>query len=72
MEVDEFLYYLVGVKDALLQEINSELHLGLAERDVAISTIDKELEQKKGAGACMYCIVEMNQMENSIRGTRFL
>jgi hypothetical protein len=32
METDEFLYHLVGVKDALLQEINLGLHLGLAKK----------------------------------------
>lgn len=47
MESDEILYYLVGVKDALLQEINSELNLGLALEDVKDETIKKELEKRR-------------------------
>jgi hypothetical protein len=47
IEIDEFLYHLVGVKDALLQEINSELHLCLARRDVNIGRINRELNQQR-------------------------
>jgi hypothetical protein len=50
MEIDECLYHLISVKDALLQEINSELHLGLAERDVTLRAINTELNQR-GADA---------------------
>jgi hypothetical protein len=51
MDIDECLYHLVGVKDALLQEINNELHLGLRQRDVNLETINKELSQRGGANA---------------------
>jgi hypothetical protein len=47
MEIDEILYHLVGVKDALLQQINSELNLGLAIEKVKLDTINKELNLKK-------------------------
>jgi hypothetical protein len=46
MEADEFFYHLVGVKEALLQEINSKLNLGLLEKDVKLETINKELNQR--------------------------
>lgn len=42
IELDEFLYYLVGVKDALLQEINSEFHLGVAPQDVKEESINSK------------------------------
>jgi hypothetical protein len=41
---------MIGIKDALLQEINNVLHLGLAQRDVNLGTINKELDQR-GADA---------------------
>ena len=47
-DIDEYLYHLFGVKDALLQEINNELHLGLAQKDVNLVAINKELD-KRGA-----------------------
>jgi hypothetical protein len=47
MEIDEFLYHLIGVKDALLQEINCRLHLSLARKEVMIEAINKELNQKR-------------------------
>jgi hypothetical protein len=46
MDIDEFLYHLVGVRDALLQEINNELHLGLEPKEINLETINKELNQK--------------------------
>ncbi len=49
-DIDECLYHLIGVKDALLQEINSKLNLGLAQRDVNLVAINKELG-KRGANA---------------------
>jgi hypothetical protein len=49
-DIDEYLYHLIGVKDALLQEINNELHLDLAQRDVNLVAINKELG-KRGANA---------------------
>lgn len=36
MEIHRFLYYLVGVKDARLQEINCEFHLGLSYTSILI------------------------------------
>lgn len=51
MEIDEILYYLVVVKDALLQEINSELNLGLEAKRVSIETINEKLTQKKKGAA---------------------
>jgi hypothetical protein len=50
IEIDECLYHLIGVKDALLQEINSELHLCLAQRHVNLGTINEKLNQR-GADA---------------------
>jgi hypothetical protein len=47
MEIDEFLYQLIGVKDALLQEINCELHLGFTLEEVRIETVNNELKQKR-------------------------
>jgi hypothetical protein len=47
MEIDEILYHLVGVKDALLQEINSELQLDLAQKDVNLGAINRELNQRR-------------------------
>jgi hypothetical protein len=37
---------MTGVKDTLLQENNNVLHLGLAQRDVNLGTINKELDQR--------------------------
>ena len=51
MELDEILYYLVGVKDALLQEINSKFKLGLAQRDVDEETVNTYLKSKRGRNA---------------------
>lgn len=48
MELDEILYYLVGVKEALLQEINSKFSLGLAQRDVNEESVNIHLKAKKG------------------------
>lgn len=45
IEIDELLYHLVGVRDALLQEINTELNLGLAQRDVNLGAINNRLNQ---------------------------
>jgi hypothetical protein len=47
MEIDEFLYQLIGVKDALLQEINCEFHLGIALDKVGIGEVNRELYQKR-------------------------
>ena len=47
MEIDEILYYMIGVKDALLQEINSELQLGLILKDVKLETVNEQLNQKR-------------------------
>jgi hypothetical protein len=49
-DIDEYLYHLIGVKDALLQEINNELHLDLAQRDASLGAINIKLNQK-GADA---------------------
>ncbi len=49
-DIDECLYHLVSVKDALLQEINNELHLGIEPRQVNLETINRNLNQK-GANA---------------------
>jgi hypothetical protein len=46
MEIDESLYNLVGVKDALLQEINCKFNLGLSPDEVWTKTINAELRQK--------------------------
>jgi hypothetical protein len=48
MEIDEFLYHLVGVKDALFQEINCEFHLGLSPDKVTSEKVKTELNQKQG------------------------
>ncbi len=50
MDIDEFLYHRVSVKDALLQEINNKLLLGLESRQVNLETINRNLNQK-GADA---------------------
>jgi hypothetical protein len=50
IEIDELLYHLVGVRDALLQEINTELNLGLPQRDVNLGAINNRLNQR-GANA---------------------
>jgi hypothetical protein len=49
-DIDEYLYHLIGVKDALLQEINNELHLDLAQRDANLGAINIKLNQR-GADA---------------------
>jgi hypothetical protein len=49
-DIDECLYHLISVKDALLQEINCELHLGFARNEVGIGAINRELNQE-GADA---------------------
>jgi hypothetical protein len=49
-DIDEYLYHLFGVKDALLQEINNELHLDLAQRDANLGAINIKLNQR-GADA---------------------
>src|SRR5687767_5353680 len=46
-DIDEYLYHLIGVKDALLQEINNELHLDLAQRDVNLGAINIKLNQRR-------------------------
>jgi hypothetical protein len=46
MHIDEFFYHLVGVKDALLQEINSELNLSIAPHEVTIDSINTALNRK--------------------------
>jgi hypothetical protein len=65
MEIDEILYYLVGVKDALLQEINSELNLGLTLEDVKEETINKEVEKKKGVTAKEDLMMSINKMQTN-------
>jgi hypothetical protein len=45
-DIDECLYHLIGVKDALLQEINTELRLGLDQRDVTLAAINAALNQR--------------------------
>ena len=45
IEIDELLYHLVSVRDALLQEINTELNLGLAQSDVNLGAINNRLNQ---------------------------
>jgi hypothetical protein len=46
-DIDEYLYHLIGVKDALLQEINNEMHLDLAQRDVNLGAINIKLNQRR-------------------------
>jgi hypothetical protein len=56
--------YLIGVKDALLQEINCELHLGSASEDVKEQAINKELEQKLGLDAKKDLMTNINKMKS--------
>jgi hypothetical protein len=72
MEIDEILYYLVGVKDALLQEINSEFQLGLALKDVASDKINLRQIQKCGAIAAKDIMSEINGMECKTRDPLWL
>jgi hypothetical protein len=53
MEADEFFYHLVCAKEALLQEINSKLNLGLLEKHVKLETINEKLNElnKRKPGA---------------------
>jgi hypothetical protein len=48
--IDECLYQLIGVKDALLQEVNAQLNLGIPPRKVSLETMNPELD-KRGADA---------------------
>jgi hypothetical protein len=50
IEINELLYHLVGVRDALLQEINTELNLGLPQRDGTLGVINNQRNQR-GANA---------------------
>jgi|SRR5215208_550092 len=65
MEIDEILYYLVGVKDALLQEINRRFDLGLELRTVDIDTINKQLKKKYGGDIAREMLSEINRMTSS-------
>jgi hypothetical protein len=38
--IDECLYHLIGVKDALLQEVNAQLNLGILPRNVKLETMN--------------------------------
>lgn len=51
IELDEFFYHLVGVKDALLHEINREFKLHIKPRDVAFDNVHAKLKNKKGLSA---------------------
>jgi hypothetical protein len=50
IEINELLYRLVGVRDALLQEINTELNLGLPQRDGMLGVVKNQRNQR-GANA---------------------
>jgi len=51
IELDEFFYHLVGVKDALLHEINREFKLHIKSRNVAFDCVCAKLKNKKGLRA---------------------
>jgi hypothetical protein len=72
MEIDEILYYLVSVKDALLQAINSEFQLGLALKDVASDKINLRLNQKCRATAAKDIMREITGMECKTRDPLWL
>jgi hypothetical protein len=65
MEIDEILYYLVGVKDALLQEINHRFNLGLGLRKVEIDTVNEQLKQKYGDIVAKDILIEIRRMTSS-------
>ena len=58
--IDECLYHLIGVKDALLQEVNAQLNQGVPPRNVRLETMNPELD-KRGADA-RDIIREINSM----------
>ncbi len=65
MEIDEILYYLVGVKDALLQEINRRFSLGLELSEVKIETINERLKEKYGETVAKDILIEIRRMTSS-------
>ena len=67
IEIDELFYHLVGVKDALLQEINRDLLLGLAPEDVKEETINSKLEEKLGEDAKDDLMCRINMMKSGER-----
>jgi hypothetical protein len=70
MEIDEILYHLVGVKDALLQEINCELGLGLSPDEVWLKTINAEVSKKRPDARDI--TQEICQMESNEKHTLWL
>lgn len=68
--IDECLYHLIGVKDALLQEVNAQLNLGLPPRIVRLDTMNPELGNR-GADA-RDIITEINNMVNIQTDQRWL
>jgi hypothetical protein len=67
IEIDEFFYHLIGVKDALLHEINRELHLGLAPGDVKEETLNNKLEEMLGEDAKEDLMRRINMMKSGER-----
>jgi hypothetical protein len=68
--IDECLYHLIGVKDALLQEVNTQLNLGIPARRVTTDTLNPELD-KRGADA-RDVITEINSMVSVQSDPRWL
>jgi hypothetical protein len=68
--IDECLYHLAGVNDALLQEVNTRLKLGIASNKVTLTTMNPELG-KKGKDA-RDIIEEINNMINVETDARWL
>ena len=64
IEIYELFYHVVGVKDALLQEINRDLLLGLAPEDVKEETINSKLEEKLGEDAKDDLMCRINMMKS--------
>jgi hypothetical protein len=62
IEIDELLYQLVGVKDALLQEINCKFNLGLEQRKVELDTINEQLKQEYGEAVAKDITIEIRRM----------
>jgi hypothetical protein len=67
--IDECLCHLVGVKDALLQEVNAQLNLGIPPRNVKRETVNPELDTR-GADA-RDIIAEIRSMESNQNDQRW-
>jgi hypothetical protein len=56
-----FLYFIIGAKDALLQEINQKLKLGLESKDITLSKIKHRLQNiqtNNGNVWICYCLLD--------------